>query len=164
MIRYTRASTIPREQLETFFLENWGDSVMAIRGQLIPLSACDGFMAYQSEQILGLITFHTSPDYQEIISLDSLVENQGIGSQLLAQVEAEALNNGIQDIRLITTNDNLRALAFYQKRGYQLHQLYPNAVAKARQLKPGIPLIASNGIPIRDEIELRKGLSHDNNA
>lgn len=59
-------------------------------------------------------------------------------------------------IWLITTNDNLNALGFYQKRGFRIKAVYPGAVDEARRIKPEIPLAASNGIPIRDEIELEK--------
>ena len=57
-------------------------------------------------------------------------------------------------MHLSTTNDNLRALGFYQKRGFQLCALRVNAMEEARKLKPGIPLIGEHGIPLRDEIEL----------
>jgi hypothetical protein len=56
---------------------------------------------------------------------------------------------------LISTNDNLNALKFYQKRGFSLVKLYKNAVNETRKkIKPEIPLIGENGIPIRDEVEL----------
>jgi hypothetical protein len=55
---------------------------------------------------------------------------------------------------LITNNDNLPALGFFQKRGLSLVAVYRNAVDVARRLKPEIPLVGKNGIPLRDEIEL----------
>jgi hypothetical protein len=58
----------------------------------------------------------------------------------------------------MTTNDNLRALRFYQRRGLRLAALYPGAVEESRRLKPSIPLIGENGIPIRDELELELDL------
>lgn len=62
-------------------------------------------------------------------------------------------------IKLITTNDSLLALKFFQKRGFVLSKIINNAVEKARKLKPEIPLIGNDGIPIRDEIELIKDLN-----
>ena len=59
---------------------------------------------------------------------------------------------------LITTNDNLSALQFYQKRGFDMSRLYHNAVDKSRKIKPQIPLTGANGIPIRHEIELEMKL------
>ncbi|MBX2998099.1 MAG: hypothetical protein KF893_06265 [Caldilineaceae bacterium] len=37
---------------------------------------------------------------------------------------------------------------------YHLAELRPNALARSRQLKPQIPLVGLDGIPLRDEIEL----------
>jgi hypothetical protein len=62
------------------------------------------------------------------------------------------------NMKLITTNDNLHALGFYQKRGYVLTKLYPDIVKEARKIKPEIPLVSENGIPIRDELLLEKSL------
>ena len=91
-----------------------------------------------------------------------MIENQGVGSALLQQAEAFAAQHGCVTIRLITTNDNLHALRFYQKRGYQIVKVFPNAVEKARQRKPSIPLVGADGIPIRDELLLTKQLNKQN--
>ena len=62
------------------------------------------------------------------------------------------------DFSLDRNNDNLRALEFYQKRGYCLTKIYPNAIKKVRKLKKDVPLLGINNIPLRDEIELEKQL------
>ena len=90
----------------------------------------------------------------EIISLDSLREGQGIGTALVKAVIAEARKGGCSRVVLSTTNDNLRALGFYQRRGFALVQVRSGAVDKSRKLKPGIPTTGMDGIPLRDEIEL----------
>jgi hypothetical protein len=59
---------------------------------------------------------------------------------------------------LITTNDNLHALGFYQKRGFEIVTVYRGAVNESRKRKPTIPLVGMNGIPLRDEIELEMSL------
>ena len=81
-------------------------------------------------------------------------EGRGIGTALLEAVKEVAVTLECQRMWLITTNDNLPALRFYQKRGFTRVQVYPNAVERSRQLKPDIPLAGQHGIPIRDEIEL----------
>jgi ribosomal protein S18 acetylase RimI-like enzyme len=73
---------------------------------------------------------------------------------LIEAVVGAARSAGCRRVWLITTNDNLTALAFYQKRGFVLTALHPNAIAESRKLKPEIPLVAENSIPIRDELEL----------
>jgi hypothetical protein len=55
---------------------------------------------------------------------------------------------------LITSNDNLNAIRFYQRRGMRLTAVHRGAIDEARQIKPSIPLIGEHGIPIHDELEL----------
>ena len=110
-------------------------------------------------EIVGLVTYiRHNEDICEVISLDSVYEGQGIGSSLMCVIEEKAKDLGAKAVQLITTNDNLHALSFYQKRGYVLKVLYPNAVEKARTENPSIPFVASNGISIRDEWLLYKML------
>jgi RimJ/RimL family protein N-acetyltransferase len=87
---------------------------------------------------------------------NSTLEGLGIGSKLISAVKQAAKQSGINRIWLITTNDNVDALRFYQKRGYRMTAIYPNAVNEARKQKPSIPLIGNYYIPIPDEIELKK--------
>lgn len=87
-----------------------------------------------------------------------MIENIGIGSALLKEIEQIAIDNNCKKMRLITTNDNMRALQFYQKRGYCLTKLYPNAMEEVRKVKLNIPELGDNDIPLRDEIELEKQL------
>jgi hypothetical protein len=48
----------------------------------------------------------------------------------------------------------MNALRFYQKRGFVLVAVHRNALEQSRKLKPEIPLIGDDEIPLRDEIEL----------
>jgi hypothetical protein len=58
---------------------------------------------------------------------------------------------------VLTTNDNVDALRFYQRRGFRLAELHPGAVDEARaRLKPEIPRVGDHGIPLRDELMLEK--------
>jgi DNA-3-methyladenine glycosylase I len=59
-------------------------------------------------------------------------------------------------IWLITTNDNIDALRFYQKRGYEMKTVHRYAMEVSRKTKPQIPFEGKYGIPIRDEIEMEK--------
>jgi ribosomal protein S18 acetylase RimI-like enzyme len=82
----------------------------------------------------------------------------GIGTALLEAVKGAARAAGCARLILTTTNDNLHALRFYQRRGFVLAGVRLNAIAESRRLKPEIPLTGYDDIPIRDEIELAIGL------
>lgn len=59
-----------------------------------------------------------------------------------------------QVLWLVTTNDNVDAIRFYQRRGFRLSALRPGAVEEARRdLKAEIPEVGGYGIPMRDELE-----------
>ena len=87
------------------------------------------------------------------MSLDSLTEKQGIGTALLNMVIQKAKEKDIQKIILITTNDNINAIRFYQRRGFDMVNLYRNMLDVSRKPKPEIPFIGENEIPLRHEIE-----------
>jgi ribosomal protein S18 acetylase RimI-like enzyme len=99
------------------------------------------------------VTYHLQDGECEVLSLDSLQEGIGIGTALLDAIAEEARASGCRRAFLITTNDNIGAIRFYQKRGWRMVAVYPGAVDKSRKIKPAIPLTGSHGIAIRDEIE-----------
>ena len=55
---------------------------------------------------------------------------------------------------LTTTNDNIDALRFYQRRGFRMSALRPGVIDRSRLHKPEIPRTGDYGIPLRDEIDL----------
>ena len=156
--RIERISNETRNMVNQFFIDNWFSTDMNIRGEIIDGTKLDGFLLQEDNTIIGLVTYTFFGDICEIVSIDSKRENMGIGSALLKEIEKIAIDNQCKKMRLITTNDNMRALQFYQKRGYYLTKLYPNAMEEVRKQKPSVPLIGENGIPLRDEIELEKNL------
>jgi ribosomal protein S18 acetylase RimI-like enzyme len=134
--------------------ENWGSNIMVSRGKIHRADELPGFIAVLDGKPAGLITYDITGDQCEITSLNSLVESEGIGSALVNAVKEAAVAAGCRRLWLITTNDNTAALRFWQKRGFKLAVVYPDAVEQSRRIKPEIPLTGNDGIPIRDEIEL----------
>lgn len=147
-----------QEELRTWvrntLTKRWESAQIVTRGIVHQADQLPGFIAWLEGMPAGLVTYHVSGKACEIVSLDSLVEGRGIGSALIAAVQSEARQQGCRRVWLITTNDNLPALRFYQKRGFIIVAIYPNALQDSRRLKPLIPLIGLEGIPLRDEIEL----------
>jgi ribosomal protein S18 acetylase RimI-like enzyme len=113
-----------------------------------------GFAAFEGERCVGLVTYEIDGEACEIVTIDALEEGQGIGTALLDAVACVARKAGCSRVQLLTTNNNLRALAFYQKRGFRLVGLVPGAIDEERSLKPSIPLVDAAGLPIRDELHL----------
>lgn len=143
-----------RNWARKYLQESWGSGGIVSRGNLYQADALPGFVALWERTPAGLLTYNIVDNACEILSLNSRVERQGIGSALLEAVRKQSILRGYSRVWLITTNDNVEALRFYQKRGFELVAVHRNAVEHSRTLKPSIPLIGNHGIPIRDEIEL----------
>ena len=151
-IRRLTIEDLPR--LREYWRKHWGDEFVVAHGVIYRPEALDGFLALEDDEWLGEITYSVSGDECEIVSLDSLREEHGIGTKLMDAAVDEARTRSCRCVFLITTNDNLHALGFYQRRGFELVRIHRHALDETRKLKPGIPLIGMNHIPLRDEIEL----------
>lgn len=137
-----------------FWKKSWGDDFLVVQGKVYRPDFLDGFLALDGNEIIGLITYSFTDDGCEIISVDSVREDQGIGTALIEKVIGKARERKCKRVFLITTNDNLHALGFYQKRGFEMSRIHRGAVNESRKIKPNIPLLGANKIPMRDEIEL----------
>jgi quercetin dioxygenase-like cupin family protein/N-acetylglutamate synthase-like GNAT family acetyltransferase len=134
--------------------ERWGASEIVTRGRIHDTAELQGFVATLRGEPVGLATYRMDEPECEMVSLDSLMEGIGIGSALVDAVAAEARDGGCRRLWLITTNDNLDAIHFYQKRGFLLVAIHRNALEETRRLKPGLPMMGIDGIPLRDEVEM----------
>jgi len=140
--------------IKDWLMDRWGDIQIVVHGTVYEADSLPGFVARVRNEVVGLITFYFQDHQCEVVSLDSLKVQRGIGTALLQAVGLEAISAGCRRLWLVTTNDNLDALRFFQRRGFVLCGLQPGAVDKARLIKPSIPLVGQNAIPIRDEIDL----------
>jgi N-acetylglutamate synthase-like GNAT family acetyltransferase len=147
-----------REWAHALIAEHWGGITMVTRGVLYDMRQFPGVIAWRDGMPVGLATYRIDGDACELMSINSLIEDSGVGTALLRAVEETARAAGCRRLFLITTNDNTHALRFYQRRGYRLTALRPGAINEARRLKPGIPEIGMDGIPLRDELELERML------
>ena len=134
--------------------EHWSATKVVSRGRVHDADRLPGFLAEADAERVGLVTYRLDSDECEVVTLNSLREGIGIGSALLDAVRGAAHKFGCRRTWLITTNDTLHALRFYQKRGWRLVALHRNALDESRRLKPVIPEIGIDDIPLRDEIEL----------
>ena len=142
-----------RAWIERHLERSWGSTTIVSRGIAHDGSQLPALLAVRGDEIVGLATYHVAGDQCELVSLDSLHEGQGIGSTLLTGVAEGAGRRGCRRLWLITTNDNLVAVRFYQRRGMRLVAVPRGAADEARRLKPSIPLTGEHGIPIHDELE-----------
>jgi ribosomal protein S18 acetylase RimI-like enzyme len=146
--------TPDRKWIASFVKSRWGSETVVAKGRVIRPPELDGFAVARGKEPVGLLTYRIEGPDCEIVTIDSTSQSEGIGTMLIDAVKKRAKAKRCKRLWLITTNDNLNALGFYQKRGFHLKALYPNALEASRKLKPQISMKAANGIPIRDELEL----------
>jgi ribosomal protein S18 acetylase RimI-like enzyme len=144
-----------------------GGRWQARRGHLVDGLEGEGRLAIDDAGMpIGLVTWlvggaDSAPGEAEIrvLVVAQRFRRRGVGGALLAAAETALAADGVRRAWLVTTNDNVGALAFYQQRRWRLAELRVGAVDSARAtLKPAISPLAENGIPIRDELVLRKDL------
>jgi GNAT superfamily N-acetyltransferase len=149
------ATDTDRDAIDAILTESWGEPYAVAHGvrydlRTLPTLVVDG--------PAGVLTYTIGADGLEVVSIDAVSHWRGVGTALLDAAAAVARDAGLSRLWLVTTNDNLDALRFYQRRGLRLVSVAPGAVDESRKLKPGIPLIGAYGIPIRDELTLELDL------
>jgi GNAT superfamily N-acetyltransferase len=145
-----------RPTIAWLMTELWGSTLQVVHGTVFRPADLPGLLAERAGRLAGLLTYHVSNGVMEIVTLNALERRAGVGTLLMEAAAADARQQRCHEIRLTTTNDNLDALRFYQRRGLRLVALRSGAVDRARLDKPEIPRIGDFGIPLRDEIDLAR--------
>jgi GNAT superfamily N-acetyltransferase len=150
----------PRDEnwIDLVLNERWGANgtgIIVVHNEIIDARTLpaliagerDGLAIYKIGSINNVVA-------AELISLDAITPRQGVGTALVEGLITKLKEQRVEFLRVTTTNDNLDALRFYQRRGFRIVAVRPGAVDEARKVKPTIPTVGDYGIPIRDEIEL----------
>ncbi|RZS45218.1 acetyltransferase (GNAT) family protein [Herbihabitans rhizosphaerae] len=147
-----------RPAVRRLLVHSWGTSIVVAHGTTFHPGNLPGLLAERRGQLAGALTYAVEPDFVEVVTIDAEQRRAGIGSALIDAVIGVARQLGRKRVVLTTTNDNLDALRFYQRRGFRLSTLRPGAVTHARRIKPEIPDIGDYGIPVNDELDLERAV------
>jgi N-acetylglutamate synthase-like GNAT family acetyltransferase len=132
----------------------WGTETIISRERAIDASAIGALVAETGGDFAGLATYEVRDDECELVTLNATLEGRGVGTALLDATADRARAAGCARLWLVTSNDNLAALRFYQRRGWRLWSVHQGAIDEARRRKPSIPEVGLDGIPLHDEIVL----------
>ncbi len=133
--------------------KEWGSSLIISKGKKYYINRLPGFILLVDNKIQGIITYFIKNKKCEIITLNCFIENKGIGTKLINKLKEVAKEKNCKRILLVTTNDNIKAIMFYQKKGFEIKKINFNIIKKSRKLKPEIPEKGFYDIPILHEIE-----------
>lgn len=158
-MEYRRISERDRPQVNAFLIRHWFSTDMIVCGKRIDMTKADGIGAFDGAELAGLIMYRFRGPVCDLLSLNSLTERCGVGTELIRRAAETARGNGRTKLVVVTTNDNIDAIRFYQKRGFDLVRLHRDSLAAARRIKPEIPLIGEHGIPLRHELEFELDLT-----
>jgi ubiquinone/menaquinone biosynthesis C-methylase UbiE len=147
------------EEISRVWRERWGGDTVVSRGRLHHPCDVTGIGCYEHGTLTGLATYRIDGIACELVSVDSMLADSGVGTRLLEEVIGAARAAGCSRLWLITTNDNVDALDFYQRRGWDIVGFHREALSDSRRLKPQIPETGAHGIAVRHEIELERRLS-----
>ena len=145
-----------RPALARLVRELWGTDIVVGHGVVFTPADLPGLLAERDGKTVGLLTYEIDGDALEVVTIDAFPPAAGTGSALLHAAVGVARSAGCRRMWLMTTNDNLDALRFYQRRGFRLVALRPGALAASRALKPELPETGAYGIPLRDELDLER--------
>jgi GNAT superfamily N-acetyltransferase len=137
--------------IESMLQRWWGGRHVVVHGQEFDAALLPALIG---GDLQGLLTFAVMAPHAEIVTLNALTRWHGVGSALVETLAADLAKSDVREIRLTTTNDNLDALRFYQRRGFRIAAVRPGAVDEARQKKPSIAAVGNYGIARHDELEL----------
>ena len=140
-----------RPEVGEFIERHWGSRVVMSRGKVFYPEREEGFLERRDGMLIGLLTYHIN-DGMEILTLNSDLEGEGIGSSLMLNAIERARQRGCHKIWLTTTNDRLRVIGFYQRLGFRMTAIHLGVVDEARKIKTQIPLLGERGVPIHDEV------------
>jgi ribosomal protein S18 acetylase RimI-like enzyme len=151
------ATDSDRAAARELFQRDFGRTRIVAFGEVMDIDAMPALVAVLRTEPSGALAYRLLGDSLHIVALatDPMWQRSGVGGYLIAEAELLARRLRLKRVVISTTNDNLPALHFYQRRGYVLTELVANSVvAHTHQEIAGF-----GGIPVRDEIRLEKKLN-----
>ena len=103
---------------------------------------------------VGFLSWEVDGDWCEVLAIAVTDRSRGAGALLMAAAERAAGEHGCSRMRVVTTDENVRARAFYERLGYELAERLVGAVDECRvRYKPTIPA------HIHDELRYERTLA-----
>ena len=143
------------EELALYF---WDETDVDCFDRQYDVLACPAFLACEGDEVVGLASYAVEEawDAMVLVMLNLLPgwQGRGGGRALLDALRDEAARRGLARILVATSNDDLPALALYQRYGFRIVEVIPERLAQHH----GAELPGFAGIPARDEIRLETRL------
>jgi GNAT superfamily N-acetyltransferase len=144
-----------RSGIAGLIFSDFGRSKLVAFGEEFQVETVAAIVADMEGDLAGALAYRLHGDTLQIVALatDPEWQRSGVGARLVDHAEQVARDAGSARVAVTTTNDNLPALYFYQRRGYRLTEVLTDAISAAGEARE---LTGFAGIPMRDEFHLVK--------
>ena len=134
-------------------VREWTSTSVARLGELMEAAELPGHLATVAGRRVGLVLVDVRHREYEVVAISTSEPRRGVGRALMECCFAEARAAGCRRVWLVTTNNNITAIAFYQRLGMDLRALHRHALRVSRELKATIPERDADGVQIDHELE-----------
>ncbi len=148
------ARTADRHLIEEICDRAWGETEIDVFGHTFDVLACDNLVAMDGDELLGLLSCAVHGGELALVMYSVYPQHQGrgVGSALLEASAELASSRSLSAMKAAVSNDDMPLLYFYQRHGFAITEIVPGLLAD----KLGYAGVGFAGIPIRDEIRLRR--------
>ena len=163
MVTVREKTPADAEAVAAYLDDAWGGPIVVSHGVVYEFANIPALLAENDGELVGLATFVEQDDALEIVTLNASPRTDGVGTLLLEAAARRARDRRLARLWLVTTNDNLDAMRFYQRRGLRMTRVLVGAMDQARDMKRSRGLsvddeVGCYGIESRDEIVLEMRL------
>lgn len=153
-IRVRRATASDKAWIQEVLKKHWVSPTIWSLEKAYAADELPALVAERGGERVGLVTYSIQGRQCEVVTLNALEPGRGIGGVLMDAAVDAAVEAGCSRLFLTTSNDNVRALGFYQRWGMRLAAVHRGMIDRYRMLEPEIPRVSEGGLPVHDEIEL----------
>lgn len=133
-----------------------GETDVDVLGKTFDVLSGVNLIAEADGALVGLLSLAIDRGELAVVLLSVYPDFQGkrVGSTLLTAADQFAAKRGLPFMRVAVTNDDIPQLYFYQRHGFSIYEVAVGEVAdRFGAATPGF-----SGIPVRDEIRLRRAV------
>ncbi len=146
-------------RIEELSLHFWDETLVDCFDRQYDVLACPAYLACEGKEVVGLAsyTIEEAWDAVVLVLLSVLPDFQGRGAgwALLDAVRDSAAARSLGRVVVVTSNDDLPALALYQRYGFRITEVIAGLIARDHGREfPGFA-----GIMVRDEVRLKLDVS-----
>lgn len=155
VVRHARPED--RHNIEEICDRAWGETDVDAFGDTFDVLACENHIVEVEDRFAGLVSLVVDGGDLAIVLLSVYPEFQGhgVGTALIEAAVARAAEKGLPGVKAVVSNDDIPSLSFYQRHGFAIEGIARGLLAD----RYGAAVPGFSGIPVRDEIRLRRSVA-----